>query len=206
MTVTEIKPRRKGIVAVIADGEEYLLNSETVAAAGIKEKSVLTEAEMKKLCLLSECDRAKSRALWYLSRADHSRRALYTKLCRNFSYEAAEYATSRMEELGLVDDMQYARRLAENLCAANVSQKEIERKLFVKGVPRDIIREVVADLSPDAAGQIAELLRTKYKNRLSSEDGVKKVYAALIRKGFSWSDVKAALKNYSENLENCEEY
>ena len=206
MTVTEIKPRRKGIVAVIADGEEYLLNSETVAAAGIKEKSVLTEAEMKKLCLLSECDRAKSRALWYLSRADHSRRALHTKLCRNFSCEAAEYATSRMEELGLVDDMRYARRLAENLCAANISQKEIERKLFVKGVPRDIIREVVADLSPDTAGQIAELLRTKYKNRLSSEDGVKKVYAALIRKGFSWSDVKAALKNYSENLENCEEY
>ncbi len=206
MTVTEIKPRRKGIVAVVADGREFLLNADTVAAAGIKEKSVLSEGEMERLCLLSDCDRAKSRALWYLSRTDHSRRALYEKLCRSFSPEAAEYAVSRMEELELIDDYRYAKRLAEYLCAANVSKNEIERKLFVKGVPRDISREVIDTLSPDTAGQIAELLRTKYKNRLETEDGIKKVYAALIRKGFSWSDVKAALKDYSENIENSEEY
>lgn len=206
MTITEIKPRRKGIVCVVADGQEFLLNAETVAAAGLKEKCRITEDELKKLLLQSEYDRAKSRALWYLSRADHSRRALYDKLCRNFSCEASEYAVARMEELALIDDFAYAQRLAQALCGANISLREIERKLFAKGIPRDISREVIGSLSPDAQGQLTELLQTKYKNRLTTEDGVKKVYAALIRKGFSFSDVKAALKNYSENLDNCEEY
>ncbi len=205
MLVTDIKKAKKGLVTVTVDGKEFELNAETVAAAGIGKNSALTEREFLALCKQSDCDRAKSRALWYLSRADHSKRALYEKLCRTFPSEAAQTATARMEELGLIDDYSLASRLAATWSGNNISNKEILRKLFVKGVPSELARQAVEELSPDSVSQIKELLETKYRNRLKSEDGVQKVYAALLRKGFSYSDARAALKEYSEILENCEE-
>ena len=205
MLVTEIKKAKKGLVTVTVDGKAFELNAETVAAAGIDKNSTLSECEFLALCKQSDCDRAKSRALWHLSRADHSRRALYDKLCRTYGDEAASAATARMEELGLIDDYALASRLASGWSAANVSNKEILRKLFAKGIPSEIAKQAVEELSPDSQAQIKQLLETKYRTRLKNEDGVRKVYAALIRKGFSYSDVRTALKEYSEILENCEE-
>lgn len=205
MKITDISARRKGITAIIADGQEYLLNSETVAAAALKKGDEVDEATIKKLVERSDCDRARSRALWYLSRADHSRKALLDKLCKAYPQKAAESAVARMEELGLIDDLSYAKRLAKYWSESNVSEREILRKLFVKGVPRDIANEAVDALESDPAAQIAALLSTKYKNRLANEDGISKVYAALLRKGFSYSDVKAALREYSEKIDYSEE-
>lgn len=206
MQITDIKKARSGQVCLICDGKEFFLNAETVMAAGIEKGSVLDDKAFLELCKKSDRDRAKSRALWYVSKADHSRKALYDKLCRSFPAEAAEYAVARLEELGLIDDRAYAERLARALSDANVSNREISRKLFVKGVPSDIAREAIDALSPDPVAQIRELLKTKYRTRLKNEDGVQKTYAALLRKGFSYGDVKAALKEYSEILENCEEW
>ncbi len=205
MKITDISARRKGITAIIADGQEYLLNSETVAAAALKKGDEVDEATIKKLVERSDCDRARSRALWYLSRAGHSRKALLDKLCKAYPQKAAESAVARMEELGLIDDLSYAKRLAKYWSESNVSEREILRKLFVKGVPRDIANEAVDALESDPTAQIAALLSTKYKNRLANEDGISKVYAALLRKGFSYSDVKAALREYSEKIDYSEE-
>lgn len=206
MRVEEIKKARMGQLCLILDGKEFLLNAETVIAAGIAKGADLDEKSFRELCRRSDCDRAKSRAMWYVSRADHSEKALYDKLRRTFPPEAASYAVARLKELGLVDDRAYAKRLVVNLSEANVSDREIARKLFAKGVPRAIADEAIEELSPNPVAQIAELLKTKYRNRLQSEDGVRKTYAALIRKGFSYGDVKEALKGYSENLENSEEW
>ena len=52
----------------------------------------------------------------------------------------------------------------------------------------------------DEGAQIAELIRKKYRTKIESENGVRKVYSALIRKGFSYGAVRDALKKYSEEL------
>lgn len=206
MRITEIKERRKGLTCVTADGEEFVFNTETVLSAGLKTDMCIERSELCNLLEKSECDRAKSRALWYLSRADHSKKALYDKLCRAFNPQAAEFATARMEELGLIDDYRYAKNVVAALCDANVSDREILRKLFVKGVPNDIAKQAVEENESNPQKQIAELLEKKYSRRLNREDDVRKVFASLIRKGFSYGDVKAALKEYSEKIDNCEEF
>lgn len=206
MRVEEIKKARMGQLSLILDGKEFLLNAETVIAAGIAKGAELDEKSFRELCYRSDCDRAKSRAMWHISRADHSEKALRDKLRRAFPAKAADYAVARLKELGLIDDRAYAKRLATNLSEANVSDREIARKLFAKGVPKAVADEAIEELSPNPVEQIARLLKTKYRNRLQGEDGVRKTYAALLRKGFSYGDVKEALKGYSENLENSEEW
>jgi SOS response regulatory protein OraA/RecX len=48
------------------------------------------------------------------------------------------------------------------------------------------------------AERLAELLQTKYAARLGDERGRHTVYQALLRKGFSYVDVRSAMKEYIE--------
>ncbi len=205
MLITQISERRKGITLVVADGQEFLLNSDTLYSSGLSVGMNVEHDVLLKLKKQSDEERAKSRALWYLSRGDHSKKALLEKLYRNFPQDASIKAVERMEELGLIDDLRYATNVASSLSSTNTSDREIVRKLFAKGVPSELAKQVVSELESDSSAQIRQLLERKYSRRLIDEDGVRKVYAALIRKGFSHSDVRAALREYSENLDNCEE-
>ena len=206
MRIDDISPRRKGLCAVTADGEEYLLNSETVEMHRLKKGQQIEPQFLSSLKKESDLDRAKSRALWYISRGDHSKKALFDKLRRAFPPEAAEAAVERMCELGLIDDRRYAEQLAKSMSDGNRSKREILRKLFEKGIPNEVAKEAVDALECDAVAQITELIEKKYVRRLDSEEGVQKVFAALVRRGFSFGDVKSALRQYSENIENSEEW
>ena len=72
-------------------------------------------------------------------------------------------------------------------------------------LPKDIINQVLADTPFDESEQIAELIDKKYRLKLQTEGGSQKVYAALIRKGFSYSAVREQLKKYTQEIEDYEE-
>ena len=83
MKVTALKEKRKAITAVILDdGSELLLDSETVYIEKIKVGSEIENTE--ELIYKSDYKRAKSRALWYLSRSSHSEKELYS-LIENYT-------------------------------------------------------------------------------------------------------------------------
>lgn len=204
MKVVALNNRRKQLTAVcFDDGREILLDTELLVIENIRVGSEICDLE--EIIYKSDLKRAKSRALWYLSRSDHSEKALYDKLIRGgFSDKASSNAVLRMKELGLVNDEAYARRMAEYMSETTASNREICEKLQSRGINRDLIRQL--ELSNDGeTDKIKRLLNTKYQNKLGDPEGVKKVFAALIRKGFSYSDVKSAMKEYSEEILYSEE-
>ncbi len=199
MRVTALKSGRKQITAVtLEDGSELLLDTELLIIENIKVGSDIENTE--ELIYKSDFKRAKSRALWYLSRSDHSEKALYDKLVRGgFSEQASGDAVERMRELGLVNDEAYAARMAEYLMQSGISKREAEFKLINRGIPRELARSFTEN-DENEVEKIKYLLKHKYQNRLSDEEQVRKVFTALIRKGFSFGDVKEALKEYSEEI------
>ena len=88
---------------------------------------------------------------------------------------------------------------------ANISPRETVRKLYEKGISYDMAKEIVSETETDEEAQIRALIEKKYARKLELENGAEKVYAALIRKGFSFSAVRNVLKKYSEELEYSEE-
>lgn len=205
MKIVKVSPRRKHLTALILeDGSELLIDSEIVAIKNLTAGSVIENAE--ELLFQSDNKRARSRAMWYLSRQDHSEKTLFDKLIKGgFSPEASRAAVDRMVELGLINDERYAARLCEFYSEAGMSLREQYAKLMLKGVPSDIARELTAK-NGDETDKVRRLIDRKYASKLQTDEGVQKVYAALIRKGFSYSDVKAALREYSENLDNSEDF
>ncbi len=205
MKILSIKRGKKHLDHIILeDGTELVLDSDLSETKKLSPGTDISDPEA--LRYESDYIRAKSRALWYLSRSDHSEKALKDKLVTaGFDQRAVEAACLRMIELDLINDERYARRMVEYLSASGSSKREIAYKLSVKGISSDIVREILSENEDDESSKVLKLIETKYKNKLSSEKDIEKVFAALMRKGFSYSDVRSALKNYSEQLELCEE-
>ena len=55
---------------------------------------------------------------------------------------------------------------------------------------------------PEAAEVLDQLIRKKCRGELSDPREKKRVSDALLRRGFVWSDVKAAMGRYTEMLED----
>jgi regulatory protein len=74
--------------------------------------------------------------------------------------------------------------------------------MLQKGVPYDLAKQVLEETEADEDTQIRNLIEKKYRSKLQSENGAKKVFDALARKGFSFSAIREALKSYIEELED----
>ena len=205
MKITSLTQKRKNLTAIcLDDGSEYLVDSDLVTTENLTVSGQIENID--ELLFKSDLKRAKSRALWYLSRSDHSKKALADKLINGgFCDEAVDRAISRMEELGLINDENLAIRLFEYFSSQKMSKNEIYHKLILKGISRELAKETAFCSDESESDKIKELLKTKYSKKLDGEENIKKVYASLVRKGFSFSDIKEALKIYSEELENSED-
>ena len=184
------------------DGSEALIDNDVCSEKCLKLGTDLTESGLKELLEESDYRRAKSRAVWYLDRADHTEKGLYDKLLRGgFKKESAAKVVARFIEVGLLDDYRFAQNYAERLSASNYSKREILQKLTLKGVPYSVAKEVLETEDGDELDKIKNLLEKKYQTKLQKEGGAQKVFAALSRKGFSYSQIREALKSYIEEFE-----
>ncbi|MBE6781255.1 MAG: regulatory protein RecX [Ruminococcaceae bacterium] len=200
MKIIALQNRRKGLTSLtLEDESELLLDTEIVIAKDLKPGVFIDDPDA--LVYESDYKRAKSRALWYLSRADHTEKGLAEKLqTAGFAQKAVENAVERMKELGLIDDVKYALRLCQSLGQNGTSQREIYFKLIKKGVPGDLAKQVLSEEEKEEYEKILYLLKTKYSLKLNSKEEIEKTVNSLARKGFSFSDIKEALRQYNEEI------
>lgn len=206
MKIASIKREKKHLTKILfEDGGEAALDSSLCDELCLKAGADLTDERLKEIKEQSDYIRTRSRALWYLDRSSHTERGLYDKLRRaGFSENSCAAVISRFCELGLLDDRRYAENYAERCAEAGMSRRAISDKLYAKGVPRDIIKETVSELSVDEGEQVRAVIDKKYKTKLAAGE-TEKVFAALMRKGFSYGAVRDALRKYAEEIEYTEE-
>ena len=206
MIITEAKRDKKHTVRITLDcGKSFLIDSDYFYETGLKAGDSLSQEQLQSILNESDYVRAKSKAIWLLDRADRSEKNLYNKLCESFSSESAARAIARLKEVGLIDDWRLAERMAERLMSSNVSKREAYAKMMAKGLPSDIIKQTLQEAEVDETAQITALIEKKYKAYLDNPEQVKKVFAALARKGFSYGSIKDVLKEYSEQLRYFQE-
>ena len=198
MIITAVEPRRKGLSALYIDGEEAMkLDTEVILAHRFDVGREITDEELHSCVRDSEQKRCKDKALWLIGYRDHSHSELFNKLRRDYKEEACEAAVNRLEELGLIDDGRYARRYAADLMnVKHLSARGIRQKLYEKGIDRDLIDEVIEELAVDEETQIRAVIEKKYARSLADEKGQRRAANALARMGYSYSDIKSALREY----------
>jgi len=200
MKVTDIIPGRKKLSTLYLDGQPAaVLDTNALFENGITIGSELDDDEYAELVDKCEYSRAKEKALFLLGIKDYSKKQLFDKLQKEVSAETSESVCERMEELGLINDENYARRLAHDLLyIKKLSERGALYKLMEKGISRDVCESVLDEFEVDPTEQIVQLIEKKYKNKLQDEKDRRRTVAALQRMGYSWSDIKDALESFLE--------
>ncbi len=207
MEISQIKPSKLHLNSIeLSNGENVLIDKDVCAQHCLMADTEIEPDFLEELKFQSDYVRAKSRALWYLDRMDYSERALYEKLVqKGFSKKASSAVLAKLCELGLINDRRYAERLAEKLGGQGNSKRASLQKMLQKGVPYDLAKEILSETDTDEVTKLVALIEKKYAAKLADRENYQKVYAALVRRGFSYGDVKTALKKYTEDLEFSEE-
>ncbi len=110
----------------------------------------------------------------------------------------ALFALNKMEELGAVDDHQYAQIYAQDRAIRGFGPMRIKQELITRGVDRDIIGEVLEEL-PGSDVAIEAFIIQRTQGRMIDRREAKKITDALIRKGFSYNDVSGYISEFLED-------
>lgn len=199
MVITAIEPRRKSLSAIYIDGEFAVkLDTETVLSERLKAGMEIDDERLHNLIKTSDARRAKEKALWLISYRDHSEGELRQKLRKDYGEEAVDKAIERLKELGLISDENFAKKYAESLSHKHLSQRQIQQKLRLKGIDKELTTETIEELDLDEKQEIKALIEKKYINKLSNEADLRRTVAALQRRGFSYSDIRSVINEFRE--------
>ena len=201
MMITEVRTTKRGRRSIYVDGEYvFALHPDAAAEFGLYSDTEVDEGRLEAALARSKEIEAGQKALRLLSSRSYTAKKLREKLSVHGG-EAAEVAVERMEELGLVDDADYARRYAEQLYLNKFyAPRRIRQALAERGVPADIAREVADGYDPgDNPGRAADYLARRYPD-LSDEKVKSRAYGALQRLGYNSGEIIRAF-----GLSGCRE-
>jgi regulatory protein len=200
MTITDIRPRRKGLSQMYIDGEEAMkLDTFTLEANGITSGQQITDEELYELIQKSEAHRASEKALYLLEYRARSKKELIDKVSEVASKETAEQTANRMEEIGLIDDREFARTFVRQLFEfKKFGKRRVVQELRIKGIDQEIIDEVIEEYEDNPIEKIRNLLERKYKGFAEDEKIKRRAVAALQRYGYSFDEIKEGMNSFTE--------
>ena len=163
----------------------------------------INEEELTELLDAVSFRRAYNKGLDLLSRRPHGTKELVKKLCeKGHEKESAEKACDRLLELGLLNDEEFARMLANELYERKgYGIKRIKQELVFRGIEREIAENAIESLDIDTQTRIILVIKKKYLNKINDEKGRKRAIDGLMRLGYSYLDIKTALNSISEFCE-----
>lgn len=130
-----------------------------------------------------------------------SRKELTDKLSRKgIDPDTAEETADWLESLGAVDDVAYAGVIARHYAASGYGPGRVRQELQKRGVSRELWDDALSQL-PDSADAIDRFLQKKLSGRTPDRATLKKLSDALLRRGFSWSDIRPALNRLGEEID-----
>ena len=105
------------------------------------------------------------------------------------------------KEYGYINDETFARNFVSQY--SNKSKRELKNKLYLKGINKNIIDEVVNDIDPDKEIEVAGRLAEKYmRNKTIDKKSLSNLYSYLLRKGFDNSCCMNIIKKYKCDIED----
>lgn len=195
MRIERVEPsrhRRGRVLVFLEDGACLKITEQELLDFGLRPGDELESGTLERLKEAAGVSNVKVTAADLVGKRAMSRRELEKKLQeKGASQTEARYAAEWLEAIGAIDDRDYGVLLSRHYGQMGYGPARVREKLREKGVPRELWDEALAEL-PEAAGQIDAFLNGKLRGRLPEEKEKKRLTDALLRRGFSWGDVRAA--------------
>ena len=205
MRIDELKPsaRKKGRFLVkLENGDVLRVTEEELLHFGLRAGMELDEEALETLRSSARSSAARATAANIIGSRALSKQELTRRLVKKGNDASdAQAAADWLEDIGAVNDVQYAAALARHYGDRGYGPARVREELRRRGVDRELWDEALEEL-PDPAEILDGLIRKKCRGDLSDRRELKRVSDSLLRRGFGWSDVKAAVGRYTEILED----
>ena len=186
------KHKRGRVLVFLEDGACLKITEQELLDFGLRAGDDLNEATLARLKEAAGVSNVKATAADIIGKRAMSRAALEKKLKEKGASEAdARYAAEWLEAIGAINDADYAALLVRHYGEMGYGPARVREKLYEKGVPRELWEDAL-DTLPDQSEDVDRFLRSKLRGELPDEKEKKRLTDALLRRGFSWGDVRAA--------------
>jgi regulatory protein len=200
--IGEGKRRKRRVNIFLDDKFAFSLEAEVALKEGIKVGQELSEGDIEALTGAELSQRCYDAALRYLDYRPRSQTELKQRLARRgFDEETVAATLSRLQELGLVDDLAFARFWQENRQAFSPrSRWLVRRELKQKGVADEVIEKVLANADDEDGAYRAAMTKARKLPASDYEGFRKRLGDYLKRRGFGYGVIKNTLKKVWEEV------
>jgi regulatory protein len=204
MQILKVEPSKKvknRWLVHLENGSLLRVSESDLVAFSLYSGMELDEETLEELSRAAGLSAAKERALNLLTARSLSRKELIKRLVeKEETSEDAEQAADWLEELGLLNDGEYAKTVVQHYAAKGYGLYKIKDELYRRGVPKDIWEDALEGMV-DTSDAINDFLRKKLTSNQPDRKELKRVSDALSRRGYSWSEINEALRRYGAETE-----
>ena len=205
MRIEEIKrsERKKGRILIkLEDSSLLRVTEEELLRFGLSVGMELDAEQIEALHTAARSSSTKVTAANMIGSRALSKKELTRRLVRKGAEENdAQAAADWLEDIGAVNDAAYAAAVARDYGRRGYGPARVREELRNRGVPRDLWDEALEEL-PDSGAVLDALIQRKLRGDPSDPKEIKRVSDALLRRGFSWSEVRGAMSRYTEMSED----
>ncbi len=185
----------------LSNGEEIRATMGLAAELRLCAGKVLEEQELETLRSSAALALCKNHGMELLSYRPMSARELRDKLeQKGETAENAEAAADWLQSRGFLDDERYAGMVVRHYAGKGYGAGRIRQELQRRGVTRELWEEALKEL-PEQEDKIDKFLSSRLKDP-GDRAQVQKVSAALLRRGYSWEEIRAALARFRADWED----
>jgi regulatory protein len=184
--ITGVRERR-GKARIWVDDEFWAeIDAGVAIERGLRKGVALSSEELEEVRVAGERALAMGRALHFLGYRARSRREVRDRLRRyGYGEETVAVVIGRLEELGYLDDEEFARTAAREK-ARKYGPRRVSAELRRSGVDAELAQGVV-EKEFASRSEVAEArsLAARQYNRVGSDAEARRVYGFLMRRGYS---------------------
>ena len=200
VTSIEFQQKNKDRINLYVDGK-YLISmyAEMVYKYNISLDSEIDREKLTEIIKADDYEKAKNKALNYISRLERSEKKVREKLEGEFDQEIIERVIEFLKKYSFIDDRRYANRLATNAIKyKRVGRNRIKRDLYIKGLDTPMIEKTISEINGDEELENAIYLAEKKLSKIKSDNKMlirTKLYQHLSYKGFSYDTINSAINH-----------
>lgn len=204
MLIRSVETDKRGkdrLVLVLEDGRRVRARAEDVLRLGLSAGSDIDEETELKLAAAVKRSSARATAVNVLSFKAYSKQGLKKRLVeKGISEEEADDSADWLENIGLLNDSEYAVLIREHYLKKGYGASRIRQEMSKRGIDRELAKELTEELEVDDA--ISRYIESRLKGKQPERDDIRRLTDALARRGHTYEDIRSALRRYAGEFDD----
>ena len=211
MTITLLKPYKGNTWELELDdsGELQFLHVQIVTRFQLRTGMELTPEQWQTVQESELSRKAYQHACYLLDRRGYSYMEMFRKLEPKYPQSVCYATVDRLAKFGQINDRAYAEQLAHHYVEVkHFGLRRARQEMYRRGLLDEHITEALEPYEDEVTGGILEeLVAGKYRKYFLDPDDrrtIEKGKAALVRQGYRFGEINAAVQAFLEEMENVE--